>query len=301
MAFVLGSTLRLVRPYPNILAFYDGRIPGLRAHSPDPNWLDDGAFALGCCAYAIVEGAEALVYDTHMSIPHARLMRQALEDSGVTTIRVVLSHWHCDHIAGNAVFSDCEIIANDLTLREMRANEQRLQGGAPGIDPVVMPTTIFQGHLRVEVGSIPVDLLQFDIHSCDETVALLPGGVLLAGDTLEDTVTYVSEPLRLVAHLKDLARLSGLPIRRILPSHGAFERIADGGYDPSFIRATELYVARLLEVRDNPQLATLGLRDFAADALATGGVEYFEPYEEVHARNIETLRAAWQGEAIGEP
>ena len=63
MAFEMGSTMRVRRPYPNILGFYDGRISGVRAHSPKPNWLDDGAFVLGTCSYAIVEGNEALVYE----------------------------------------------------------------------------------------------------------------------------------------------------------------------------------------------------------------------------------------------
>ena len=41
----LGSTMRVLRPAPNVLAFYDGRIAGVRAHSEAPNWLDDGAYS----------------------------------------------------------------------------------------------------------------------------------------------------------------------------------------------------------------------------------------------------------------
>src|SRR6185369_8105977 len=73
----LGSTMRILRPYPNVLAFYDGRIPGVRAYSQERNWLDDGAFELGVATYAIVDGDEALVYDTHISLAHARIVRRA--------------------------------------------------------------------------------------------------------------------------------------------------------------------------------------------------------------------------------
>src|SRR5689334_1218989 len=104
--------MKVLRPAPNVLAFYDGRIAGKRLHSDKPNWLDDGAYSLGVCSFAIVDGADALVYDTHISLQHARIVRQTLSRAGVTNIRVVLSHWHRDHVAGTEVFRDCEIIAN---------------------------------------------------------------------------------------------------------------------------------------------------------------------------------------------
>ena len=43
----LGSTMRLLRPAPNVLGFYDGRVDGVRAWSDEPNWLADGAYARG--------------------------------------------------------------------------------------------------------------------------------------------------------------------------------------------------------------------------------------------------------------
>lgn len=296
MTFELGSTMKVIRPYPNVLAFYDGRIPGTRAYSPEENWLDDAAFALGYCAYAVIHGREALVYDTHISIPHARLMRKTLGGMGADQIRVVLSHWHPDHIAGNAVFEDCEIIANSLTAKAMITNRERLEKWSkwsPPINPVIMPNTIFDEQLNISVGEITVELRHLDIHSLDETVALLPDGVLLAGDTLEDTVTSVGEPHRLETHLKDLERMATWPIKRIFPSHGSFEVISSGGYDRRFIEATRLYVEKLLRLKTHPELAALKLRDFARDALATGGVHYFDPYEAIHARNIQKLLHAW--------
>src|SRR5690606_35849105 len=135
--------------------------------SDERNWLDDGAYSLGIASYAIVSGDEAVVYDTHMSLDHARAIRAHLEGLGVRRIRVVLSHWHTDHIAGNEVFSDCEIIANRLTRDAMTANRERLATGAPPIAPLVMPTTVFEDELDLMVGSIPLLLRRFDIHSVD--------------------------------------------------------------------------------------------------------------------------------------
>nr|WP_284145602.1 MBL fold metallo-hydrolase [Xanthobacter aminoxidans] len=280
-----------MEPAPGVLAFYDGRIPGVRLHGSQENWLDDGAFALGIASYAVLDSDDALVYDTHITLAHAHLIRATLEERGARRIRVVLSHWHDDHVAGNEVFADCEIIANGETDALLRANRTRLEAADPPINPLILPNLLFEDRLSLMVGSLPVELVHVDIHSRDGTVALLPGGILLAGDTLEDPVTYVDEPDRLAAHLIGLERLAALGATRILPCHGDPDVIAAGGYGPALIDATRLYVEKLLRVKAEPALAGLDLRTFAAEAFATGAISYFEPYEAVHRRNVEAVAA----------
>ena len=102
--------MEILRPWPHVMAFYAGRVAG-EAFMPEPNWVDDGALSLGIASYAIVNGSKALVYDTHVSLAHARMVRTALEAEGITDFTVLLSHWHLDHVAGTEVFQDCEIIA----------------------------------------------------------------------------------------------------------------------------------------------------------------------------------------------
>lgn len=287
-----GATMRVLRPAENVYAFYDGRIAGKRLFSPEPNWLDDGAYALGIASYAIVDGSEALVYDTHISLQHAQIIRHMLRDMGVASIRVVLSHYHDDHVAGNEVFADCEIVANELTARLLAENRAKYEAATPPIKPLVPPTRTFAGRLDLKVGSIPVELHHFDIHSVDETLLWLPErSLLFAGDALEDTVTYVDEPDRLTNHLRDLNRLAGWPIERILPNHGDPDIIAQGGYAKSLIDATKTYVQRLLLCKADPDLAANDLRSFMAAELAAGALSYFAPYEEVHRDNVRAVLA----------
>lgn len=281
----MGTTLRILRPAPHVLAFYDGRVPGVRAYSEAPNWLDDGAYALGICSYAVVDGAEALVYDTHISLEHARIIRRTLEEMGARHIRVVLSHWHDDHVAGNAVFADCEIIANRLTAEILAAHRSQMESATPPIRPLILPNRLFEGTLALTVGTVSVELRQMDIHSRDGTVALLPDGLLLAGDTLEDPITYVDEPDRLARHLEGLAEMARWPLTRILPNHGAEAMIAAGGYGPSLIGATQRYVELLLAARTDPAIATRDLRMLLAPEFAAGTLTYFAPYEAVHHGN----------------
>ena len=217
--------IRVIQPSDGVYGFYDGRVEGYR-FAEGPNWVDDGALSLGICSYAIVDGTEALVYDTQVSVEHAQMVRRTLQAVGVRSFSVVLSHWHLDHIAGTSVFPDAEVIASkrtsELLAIHREAIEEGTHEGPPAIDPLVLPTRTFEETLLLDVGGIRLELIHVDIHSEDATVIWLPDRrLLLAGDTVEDTVTYVAEPDRLDAHLADLDRLWQLNPKRILPDHGA--------------------------------------------------------------------------------
>ncbi|MFI5011535.1 MAG: MBL fold metallo-hydrolase [Hyphomicrobiales bacterium] len=285
-----------MRPAPNLFAFYDGRVEGVRAYGAEANWLDDGAYSLGACSYAIVDGAEALMFDTHISCPHARIIRRTLADAGAASLRVVLSHWHADHVAGNEVFADCEIISNTLTAQTLAANKEAIEARKPAVKPLILPNRTYTGQLTLHVGTIPVELRQADIHSHDGSVLLLPDrGLMLAGDTLEDPITYVSEPGRLATHLVDLRRMASWDIRSILPNHGAPEVIEGGGYGPSLIDATRRYVEKLMRCPAEPELAQQDLRSFAPEDFASGSIRYFPAYEAVHHRNVRSVTSNMVG------
>jgi len=284
------QTLRVLEPYPGLFAYYDGRIAGKRLYSEEQNWVDDGAYSLGIASYAIVSGSEALVYDTHISVSHARFIRSHLGACGVTSIRVVLSHWHDDHIAGNDVFADCEIIALRQTAEALSKHRTEIETGTPPISPLIMPNRLFEGQLDLVVGATNIELHHFNIHSADGNVLWLPeSGVLLAGDTLEDTVTYIAEPAHIATHIRELERLQTWPIQHILPNHGDERKIATGGYEPSLIAANKSYLERLTAAPGN--LLSVSLKEFVAAEISSGSIIYFEPYEEIHRRNLGLLQA----------
>jgi cyclase len=283
-------TLRLNR---QLLGFYEGRTPGI-GDDPAAGWVEDGALSLGICSYAVVDGTEAIVYDTHVSVNRARAIREELERLGVRRIRVVLSHWHLDHVAGNEAFADCEIIANALTAELLTEHRSAIEAGTfhgpPAIAPLVLPTATFRDRMSLDLPKVRVELAQFAIHSADATVIHLPDlELLLAGDTLEDTITYVSEPDQLELHLEELERLRGLADGRILPNHGSRARIERGGYAATLIDATERYIRDLLAIDGDPSESQSDLRVFVADQLAAGWIEWFEPYQRVHRSNLEAV------------
>ncbi len=131
------------------------------------------------------------------------------------------------------------------------------------------------------------ELIEADIHSDDATVLWLPKDRLLfAGDTMEDTITYVVEPEGFDHHLADLDRLYALDPHRILPNHGSPEIIAKGGYQKTLARAMQQYIRTLRRMSAEPELRGKPLRDLIRGPLEAGWLTWFDAYEDVHTRNI---------------
>jgi cyclase len=290
--------IRVLEPAAGVLAFYAGR-DGSR-FAAEPNWVDEGAIGLGVASYALLAGEEALVYDTGISVEWGRFVRDELERRGARRLTVVLSHWHLDHVAGTEAFGDCEVLANERTAAHLAGRREAIEAGElegpPAIAPLVLPTRTFAGRETLRLGSgeeeLAVELLELEIHSDDATVLWLPQrGLLLCGDTMEDTVTYVDEPQHFDAHLRDLGQLRELAPRAILPNHGDPEAIAAGGYPPGLIDATESYIRFLLGAAGDPGAAARPLREVVSELAGAASLRYFEPYEEVHRHNLEAVGA----------
>jgi glyoxylase-like metal-dependent hydrolase (beta-lactamase superfamily II) len=241
-------------------------------------------------SYALIVGQAALVYDTHVSVAHAGFIRATLARRGVTQIRVVLSHWHLDHMAGTAAFADSEIIANRRTAGHLATRQAAIEAGCdhglPAINPLILPNSLFDDRLVLDLAGQPVHLITANIHSDDATLLWLPERrILLAGDTVEDCVTYVGAPQDFVLHLADLARLAALAPAYVLPNHGAPDKIAAGGYGVDIVAATADYIRLLQSGQASPDLTQA-----IAPDLARGTLTYFAPYQGVHAQNLDRAR-----------
>lgn len=297
------SHLRVLEPAAGIYAYYDGRVAGQR-FAPGPNWVDEGAIELGIATFALVAGGEALVYDTHVSPAHGQAIRAHLEGLGVTRFTLVYSHWHLDHVAGSATFAGAPVIANRLTAahlaRQRAAIEAGTLHGPPAIRPLVLPDRLFDGRMELSLGPLRVELIAANIHSDDATVLWLPDRrILLAGDTVEDCVTYVGAPEDFATHRRDLARLAALGPARVLPDHGSERIIAAGGYGPEILAATDRYIGWLQGLAADPGRAGTPLAQVIAADLAAGTLEYFAPYEAVHRQNIQRTLAHFGLAAAG--
>ena len=225
------------------------------ASPTEPNWVDDGALSLGIASYAIVDGDEALIYDTHVSVEHARFIRAGLEAEGVRRFIVLLSHCHLDHVAGTAAFADCEVIATartaELLTAKRRAIEARRRWRArrgstrwscrPGPSRTACASTSAARGSSSSTSTSTATTPRWS--GCPSSACCSPA-------TRWRTRSPTSpSPTALDAHLADLERLWRLDPDRILPNHGDPEIIAAGGYGKGLIRATQDYIRVLQRCR----------------------------------------------------
>lgn len=272
-----------------IYAYYDGRT--CPWHSS--NWYDE-TLALGVATYSIVSRDSAILFDAGLTPAHGAHMLAHVRSLGVKSVTTVYSHFHADHIAGASALRDTKIVAHKGTQERMRQDAEKLrnpdEGEGPSID-VVFPTETYEKSLSLRVGDITVELHNFHIHTADSTLLFLPdAGLVLAGDMLEDTVTYISEPEDLRTHLQELVRMAQLPITKILPAHGSPDRIKAGGFDKSLIDATIRYLEALDEPVEKPVAWERNLKDVVNDDLVAGRLIFCEAYEGVHQENIESMK-----------
>ena len=118
--------------------------------------------------------------------------------------------------------------------------------------------------------------------------------ILLAGDTVEDCVTYVGAPQDFALHRRDLERMQALAPVHVLPNHGAAEVIASGGYGPGLIAANKRYIEWLQQLDPQETGAGPPMEQLLAAEFSAGDLIPFAPYERIHQQNIARSRAAFR-------
>lgn len=286
-----------------LTAFYTGRDDSIPRYSSDYNWVDDGAMKLGIATYAIHRGDQAIVYDTFTSTEQAQWVRDYLANKGIRRFTVVLSHWHPDHVGGNAVYTDSPIVAPDVGRHLMETLKDKIETGEafgpPGIKPLVLPDFAFRKRADLYVGDLRIELHNVNIHSPDSLVILIPADrVLLAGDTLEDTVTFMVEFGDLAEHVKNLKKMRAMEFDRIYPNHGDPEVIANGGYAKTFIDATVDYITKMVKrVRSKGYLEST-LEEYIGVSMKKQWISLYEPYRDVHRDNLKGVHEYYKNRKL---
>lgn len=264
----------------------------------DDNWSLGGCNALGVCCYVVHSNGEALIYDTLCSPEQISGVREYLAGKGVRRFTVTLSHWHLDHVGGNEVFKDCNIICTEKTRAELvkykQAIEQGELWGEPSINPLRLPDVTYASDLTIYVGGIEARLHNINIHTDDGAYLYLPEDkLLLVGDMLEDTCPFITNPRDIPIHLENLAKIKGLNFTAIYPNHGSCNTVRNGGYSKEFIDAAAYYLKKIHDaVSADINCPEPDLTTFAAKYLEKGVIRYWKPYEVVHLGNFERVKLA---------
>ena len=287
---------------PNITTFYfggdtDPDNPNLNVAVED-NWVVGACESLGVASYAIHNGDAALIYDTLCYPDQANLIRAHMSEKlGINKFTVAVSHWHLDHVGGNELYKDCNIIGTRKTREYMLRYKPEIEAGTlwgqPAINPLREPDITFDTDVSVYLNGLEVRLYNFDIHTDDGLCAFIPKyKTLLPGDMLEDSASFVTNPEAIPAHVKNFKLLRELGVEKILPNHGRSFVIRDGGYDKELIDCVEYYLNTLYTgLERDPDAKIAPLQEFLKPYFAKGLIHYWHPYETVHQNNTERVRA----------
>jgi cyclase len=283
----------------HLLGFYDGRPAETTTPRPERNWADFGALNVGVATYVIHRGDRALVYDTYPSTRQARWVRDYLVKAGIRHFTLVNSHWHLDHVGGNAIYADVDRISTNKTLQRLTTEKSAIEAGTewgpPAITPLVFPNIAISADTTVFVQDIPVQLRPVNIHSEDGLVLYLPNDrILLAGDTLEDTLTFIVEPLQISVQYENLQKMKQWNIDRIFPNHGNPAVIANGGYRTTLIDATMDYLRRMVSRAHDPDYLKGSLDDYLHDSVSKGWVSVWWAYRDAHEANLAVVAKAYK-------
>ncbi len=197
----------------------------------------------------ITDDGEALLVDTLIDLPLTREMlaaiRRAVPQARIN--KVLNTHAHPDHTAGNSLLPEAEIIASNATLAEMQfiaspanpiaqilAHPERF--GEPGAylhevmgsrfeihqEEQRMPTRTFEDELTVQVGNKEVQLLKFGPgHTDGDTVAYVPSErAVFTGDLLFNQVHPVINMIPVASWLAACERILALDVDIVVPGHG---------------------------------------------------------------------------------
>jgi len=146
---------------------------------------------------------------------------------------------------------------------------------------------VFTKRMDVYVGDIKLELYNFNIHTKDANLIYLPKDkILLCGDTLEDTITYMVDIAGLPDHLQGLQDMKAMDVKTIYPNHGNPEVIRQGGYTKTLIDATRQYITRMVNRAHEEKYLESQLEEYIGDSIEKGWISLWEPYRDVHKMNL---------------
>jgi len=299
LADAAAMNMRVFEINDHLLSFYDGRPPETATPPGKQDWAEFGAMNVGVATYVIHHGDRALVYDTYPSAVQAQWVRRYLEKIGIRHFTIVNSHWHLDHVGGNAIYADVDRIATEKTYRQLKTKKSAIEAGTemgpPAIKPLVLPNITISADAAYYVDDIRVELRPINIHSADGLVIYLPSDrILLAGDTLEDTLTFIAEPEQIPEQIRNLLRMKRWNINRIYPNHGNPAVISNGGYRTTLIDATVDYLHRMVAHAHDADYLKGSMEDYVHDSVSKGWVTPWWAYHDAHQANLDEVVKAYK-------
>lgn len=232
------------------------------------------------------------VIDTGGSLENGQRLRLAIrQKTRLPICYVINTHVHPDHVLGNAAFvadkpafiGHQHLAASMLARREhyRKSMAQQIGEAAAAVSPMLVPTRAVASTLTIDLGGRVLQLRAWPTAHTDADLTVLDRktGALWLGDLLfERRVPSLDGSLK--GWLAVMETLRGLPVRLVIPGHGAPARDWPGA-----LREQERYLQALLhEVRQ----AIADRKTLAETAPGAAGEQRANwlLFDNYHARNV---------------
>jgi len=193
-------------------------------------------------AGAIILHNQVVVVDSQY-LKYAKELRREIEHATSKKIRfLLLTHSHSDHVFGNEVFRDCEIVAHrslkarmqellsttwskeslEKQIAELRKTDPERASRLEGIQ-ITLPTHVFEEEFKIADGDLEVVMRHVGGHTRDSSIVYFPAEqTLFSGDLIfSQTFPYGADPtVDPDEWLKALNNIMEMPVRTIVPGHG---------------------------------------------------------------------------------
>jgi quinoprotein relay system zinc metallohydrolase 2 len=239
----------------------------------------------------VVGDAAVAVIDSGGSPMEGEALLRAIRRVTRLPVRYVINtHFHPDHVLGNAVFAKAgaEIVGQKnlpmglLSRRDTyTANYEAVFGQGKAKDLIVLPSHLVAGQESIDLGHRALEIRAFPTAHTDSDLIVIDqtSKTLFAGDLvfLERTPAIDGS---ILGWLKAIAALREIPAARVVPGHGPVTAPWPAALDPE-----QAYFEHL--VRDiRKLLAEGGSLQQATDTIGLGERGHWLLFDSYNARNV---------------
>lgn len=170
----------------------------------------------------LIDNGQALIIDTAYS-NHAREVKKDLENSGITPVKVILSHFHPDHTCGSKEFKGCDFIGSKL----YKANFENCKEWCPG-EEFIEPTILVGNNDSLSFGNHTIKFLCTLGHCKCSITIIIDNEIMHVGDLIMRTsngkamLPYICKDGSFKRHIESLETLLNLNCKIMIFSHGDY-------------------------------------------------------------------------------
>jgi cyclase len=230
-------------------------------------YADTETVGLGNSGVVLLDD-RTIVVDAQYAAP-ARTLRSNIEKISARRItHLLLTHSHSDHVFGNEVFQDCEIVAHESLRTRMEElsrttwSKESLQQQVATLKEtnpdraarfenvhLVLPTKTFQDKFQLGEGTFKVEMIHTGGHTADSSIVYYPHeGMVFAGDSIFSGIyPYGADPTADPdLWIEALNRIRSLSPKAIVPGHGPICGIDEVDKYVSYISETKSVMLKLI-------------------------------------------------------